>query len=366
MTLEQKGSVKLLVEALRIYSPTTKEAPLAEFLCDKMRELGYSRVRVDKAGNAIGEAGRGGARLLLCGHMDTVPGELAVRRAKYEVCGRGASDAKSPLCAFLLAGATAADSGVHVTFTGATEEEGAGAGVEELIRDNTKFDFAVFGEPGGAHKVTVGYRGRVSVKIRVRTAGGHAGSPWAHDSAFDEFCSVLSKLKDYEASKTITGDHFRSVSLSPTIVNAGSFHNVVPSLCEAVLDLRVPPGMPARNALREITSIVKSGFRGEVDVEPGEATEAFEASPSSTLVRAFQRAILLKLKAKPALVKKTGTGDMNTFAQKRGIECVTYGPGDPTTSHTDSETVRINDYLNSIIVLKEAIIQLGILARRPA
>ncbi len=357
MKRDRRDPIALLVDSLRIYSPTTREGALGEFLCEEMESLGYSKVRTDGAGNAIGRIGSGKVRLLLCGHMDTVPGELKVRRTKESVSGRGASDAKSPLCALMLAGSRAMDSGVQVTFAGATEEEGAGRGVEELIRSAAKYDYAVFGEPSGAHKITIGYRGRVSVNVLVRTQGGHAGSPWAHENAFDEFCSVLSRLREYEASRTVAGDHFRSVSLSPTIVSAGSFHNVVPSRCEATLDLRVPPGTLAQDVLKDISSIATAGAR--VEVTPGEATEAYEAEPSSVLVRAFQRAILLAIRAKPALVRKTGTGDMNTFAQKRGVPCITYGPGDPTTSHTDHETVDVRDYLNSIEVISEAISQLG-------
>jgi len=95
-----------------------------------------------------------------------------------------------------------------------------------------------------------------------------------------------------------------------------------------------------------------------MDISEGEPTEAYEADTSSTLVRAFQRAILLKLKAKPSLARKTGTGDMNPFAHKKNAACVTYGPGLSRTSHTDGETAEIKDYLSSIEVLKEAIQQL--------
>ena len=74
MTGPPENPVELLLDALRIYSPTAQESALASFLAEKMERLGYSGVHIDKAGNAIGEIGRGRDRLLLCGHMDTVPG----------------------------------------------------------------------------------------------------------------------------------------------------------------------------------------------------------------------------------------------------------------------------------------------------
>ncbi|MDG6911119.1 MAG: M20/M25/M40 family metallo-hydrolase [Nitrososphaerota archaeon] len=352
-------AVKLLVDSLKIYSPTKEERELAGFLADNMRRLGYSRVRIDRAGNVVGEVGKGGPRLLLCGHMDTVPGRLPVRKTRETVYGRGAADAKSPLCALLLAGARAADSGVRVTFAGATEEEGDGAGVEQLAKEAAHYEYAVFGEPGGADRITIGYRGRMSLRLVVRTQGGHAGSPWAHRNAFDEFTSILSRLKEYEASQHVQGDHFRSLSISPTIVSAGSYQNVVPSVCDATLDVRLPPGVSSAKVLGEIRPMVEAGSEEvRTDLISGPPTEAYEADVGSRLVRAFQRAILLRLGKKPSLVRKTGTGDMNTFAPRKGASCVTYGPGLSGTSHTDGEAVHIRDYLASIEVAREAIGQL--------
>ncbi len=356
----RSSPVRLLENSLGVYSPTGEEGELASYLADEMKLFGYSRVRVDRAGNVLGESGSGEIRLLLCGHMDTVPGKLVVRKTRDALFGRGAADAKSPLCALLVAGAEAAVPGVSVTFAAVTEEEGDGAGIEQLMKSGRKFDYAVFGEPAGADRMTIGYRGRVGLKVKIQTAGGHAGSPWAHSSAFDEFSAMMTRLKRYELSNSVEGDHFRSLSLTPTVVTAGSYQNVVPALCEATLDLRLPPSVHSSVAVREVRALAEMAGEGvKVKLTAGPPTEAYEADAGSTLVRAFQRAIIVGLNSKPKLVRKTGTGDMNTFAHKGGAQCITYGPGLSATSHTDGETVQIKDYLNSIGVVKEAIAQLA-------
>jgi LysW-gamma-L-lysine carboxypeptidase len=360
-----EGQVKLLLDSLGIYSPTTKEAPYASFLAETMDRLGYQKVRTDSAGNVLGEVGKGKVRLLLCGHMDTVPGSLPVRRTGDSVYGRGAADAKGPLCALLAAGASSADEGISITFAGVTEEEGDGTGIERLIRDRGRFDYAIFGEPGGADRITVAYRGRVALHITVKTEGGHAGSPWAYKSAFNGFIAVLEKMKDYERSKEVPGDRFRSVSLTPTLVHSGTYQNVIPNICEATIDMRLPPSLPSARAISQVRSAVaKSGDGVRVDIKSGEPTEAYEVDGGSLLLRSLQRAIILRLKARPGLIRKTSTGDMNTFARKKRTECVTYGPGVSATSHTDAEVVQIADYLNSIEVLKEAFKQLVTLGQR--
>ena len=351
--------VELLLDSLKIYSPTTEEGAYASFLAGKMERLGYSRVRTDKAGNVIGEAGRGRLSLLLCGHMDTVPGKLPVRKSGDSIHGRGAADAKSPLCALLIAGARSADSGVKVTFAGVTEEEGDGAGIESLIRLPQNFDYAVFGEPGGADKITVAYRGRIALHVKVRTPGGHAGSPWAYKSAFDEFTSMLERLKEFQGTKAHSNDRFGSLSITPTTISAGSYQNVIPGLCEATLDVRLPPMPNAAETVDEIVEVVKNSGEGStIEVERGGLTEPYEVDRGSILLRAFERAILTRLSSKPRLVRKTSTGDMNSFATRKHTECITYGPGASGTSHTNDEVVSVSDYLKSIEVLSEAIKQL--------
>ena len=51
--------------------------------------------------NIVATKGSGSPKILLCGHMDTVPGKIKVRKEGDYLYGRGASDAKAPLMAML-------------------------------------------------------------------------------------------------------------------------------------------------------------------------------------------------------------------------------------------------------------------------
>jgi len=358
----------LLVNVLRVYSPTTKEGKLAALIKRRMEvDFGYEDVQIDEAGNVVAEMGRGGSRtVLLCGHMDTVPGNLPVTVKDGRVFGRGAVDAKSPLCAMIAAGSALRDTGMRVVVACVTREEGDGLGIQSLIKGSRKFDFAVFGEPGGNGRLTIGYRGRLGVTLTTHAEGGHAGSPWAHESAVDASLSLLERLKKYEQDHQAGEDHFRSLSLCLTMISGGTYHNVVPSQARLTLDVRVPVGMKCAKVESEIRSIVsrqkprEDSTRFEVEFEEG--TDPYEADPTSPLVRAFRRAIILTSKQRPVMVRKTGTGDMNTLASLRGTPCVTYGPGEASLSHTPHESVELTDYLKSISVIAEALRQLERLA----
>jgi len=360
MKPQVEEALGLLLDSLRVYSPSGRESELSLHLQDRMRRLGFRDMRSDRAGNAIGSIGgklkEGVPHLLLCGHMDTIPGMLEVREADGRVYGRGAVDAKSALCAMVSAASNLASEDIHITVACVTREEGDSLGVNTLIADGGDYDFAVFGEPGGAQKVAIGYRGRVEGKLKVRTSGGHAASPWAYPSAVNEAMRVLGRFAVYEKEHTTEGDHYRSVSISLTMIQGGHYSNVIPPACEVTLDIRIPRGLSSGTLESDLTRIVEESKQASPDArfEIGfdEATEPYEAPTDSLIVRAFQRSIIKTLSARPVLTHKTGTGDMNTMAQRMGIPCVTYGPGDSKLEHTDNEFVEVADYKNSIRVLR--------------
>ena len=67
---------------------------MAEFLADKCDDLGFEDIQIDEVGNIIARKGSGSPRIMLCGHMDVVPGKVKVRKEGDSLYGRGASDEK--------------------------------------------------------------------------------------------------------------------------------------------------------------------------------------------------------------------------------------------------------------------------------
>ena len=96
-------NINLLVETLKIYTPSSQESALSLFLADVMKELGFTNISLDCVNNVSGVIGNGSPSLLLCGHIDTVPGILPVKITDKHIFGRGSVDAKSSFVAMLLA-----------------------------------------------------------------------------------------------------------------------------------------------------------------------------------------------------------------------------------------------------------------------
>jgi LysW-gamma-L-lysine carboxypeptidase len=130
----QEYAVDLLQNMLHLYSPTGEEAALSHFLVEEMQKQGLRSWR-DEAGNAVGEFGSGEPVILLCGHMDTVPGVLPIKLEDGKLYGRGAVDAKTPLAAMIAASSRLLNEGFsgRILLVGAVEEEGVGRGVKHLV-----------------------------------------------------------------------------------------------------------------------------------------------------------------------------------------------------------------------------------------
>ncbi|MDB4840149.1 M20/M25/M40 family metallo-hydrolase [Nitrosopumilus sp.] len=355
-TVTPKFATKMLEKALRLYTPSLSERPMAEFLADKCDDLGFEDIQIDEVGNIIAKKGSGSPKIMLCGHMDVVPGKVKVRKEGDSLYGRGASDAKAPLMAMLFAAASIEKNQGTVTFVGAVDEEGNAVGIKNIVKKKMDIDYAVFGEPSGIKQVTIAYKGRLAIKLKISAAdSSHASAPWLSKNAIEESIIFVKELKEkLEANQE---DKTKGMLLTATMteIKGGTSHNITPKECETLFDIRIPVDMNCKNIEQKIATLVKEiAQKREVDAFYSilDETEPFEAAHNSSLVRAFTLGIMQVEKSRPTLIRKTGTGDMNVLGNQWKIPVVTYGPGDPHEAHTIDEKVSIQEYLKGIEIFK--------------
>jgi LysW-gamma-L-lysine carboxypeptidase len=368
--MSRNGSINLLADMLRIYSPSLQETQIAAYLADRMkRDMGFKNVRIGEANNVTGEIGSGSPTILLSGHMDTVPGPQPVKITKDAIHGRGACDAKSSLAAMIMAASDLVDREDigKIILAGVSDEEGNGLGTRTLINGGVASDYAVFGEPSGIDNITVGYKGRLGFTVTCGAPSLHASAPWMSQNAIESVYEVWQTLKHYAAERT-GSNPYTSVTASLTKIQGGSTHNTTPERCKMTIDMRIPPHTSATKTAEEIEAII-TRFQNDTDfpklkIKIEDVTEPFETDKTSVLVRAIVRAILQVRKKRPLLLRKTGTGDMNLLGHRLGIPVITYGPGNPHLSHTRREYVDIEEYLASIDVYKAMVENLaGLISR---
>jgi LysW-gamma-L-lysine carboxypeptidase len=357
-------AVELLRKALQIYTPSRSEASVANMIKDRcVNELGFEQVHIDSVGNVIAAKGNGEPRILLCGHMDTVPGYIPVRIEDGFIYGRGASDAKAPLIAMLLAASEYPKQRGTIIFAGVVDEEGNATGVKQLVKSKISVDYAIFGEPSGIANITVAYKGRLAVRLTCDVgSSAHASAPWLAKNSIEEMFDFWNAIKS-EINRTGTRENkTNSISCSLTEIIGGSSHNITPQKCKITIDVRIPTITTCENVLKIIDGAItevsnKKGVKATYRIE--DKTEPFEANHTSTIVRALSLSILDVCKKRPILVRKTGTGDMNILGNALKIPMITFGPGDPHTSHTVDERVEIEEYVSSIEVFSRALFHMS-------
>ena len=359
-TLRERA-VQLLKEMVETPSVSGSEVAVAGVIRRHMDELGYDTF-IDKAGNLIGRIGTGMPHVLLCGHMDTVSGELPVTFDGDVLTGRGSVDAKGPLAALILGGASAVESGFSgsLIVTGAVEEEARNTGIQELIRHSYEVDFAIFGEPTNVDTLTLSYKGSVLIEVEIETPSGHSSAPWIYPNAIEKTMEMYGRIKETATSLTVEKEGFKALTTSIRGISGGKSHGVSPSHCKMWIELRVPPGINVDHLLEMVNSQTE-GFNAQgtsVEMTVLDRVESYTADHKSSLVKAFTRSIYTHTGSRVLLVRKSGTGDMNYYGSATKVPCITYGPGDPHLDHTDHEHILIADYLRSIEIIKQALLNL--------
>ena len=346
MTLD---AAALLEAMLRIPSLSGQERVLADYLADVMASLGF-RSRVDEAGNAVGERGDGSRQVMLLGHMDTVPGEVPVRREGDLLYGRGAVDAKGPLAAFIVAAASVpVPAGCKLIVVGAVEEEAATSkGARHVIARYAPVA-AIIGEPSGWEHITVGYKGRLLIDYELQREVAHTAR--GESSAVEQALSFWSWVKGlsigYGPPQSRQFDR-----LDPSLREINSSGDGLIERVTMEIALRLPPGFDV-----EAFKCAASEIAAPAQVNCHGYEVAFRAEKSTPLVRVLLQAIR-SVGGQPRFSVKMGTSDMNVVGPAWGCPIVAYGPGDSDLDHTPHEHISLSEYERSIDVLRRALISL--------
>ena len=332
--VDRPEAQELLIDLVSIPSPSGEERACAEHLASFFEANGRD-VWIDEIGNVRAPADD---RVLFTSHIDTVPGDIPVRVADDVLWGRGSVDAKGPLVALAAA---AVNTGV--SFAGVIGEEVDSSGAHHLVATRDSPDAVVNGEPSGWEAITLGYRGLLGGTYVSTSESGHTSRPDrnAIQHAMDWWGRVEQAFERDEWESV-----FEQVTTKPVSFDGGTAADGLS--VEATLDvqLRVPPSLTT-DAVREIA---------DGELEHGTVTwwddvPPVMASSRTPLARAFRVAIRAADGA-PRLVRKTGTSDMNVYADAWDVPIVTYGPGDSGLDHTPEEHLVLGDFDRAIGILE--------------
>jgi LysW-gamma-L-lysine carboxypeptidase len=340
-----------LIGLVSQYSPSGQERGAVEWLVERMKTLGYDEAFVDGAGNAVGVMGRGPKQVVLLGHIDTVPGEIDMRKDRAPqgeiLYGRGTVDAKGPLACFVDAVAkVGVQDGWQFVVIGAVEEERDSEGAR-FVADQYQPDFAIIGEPNQWERVALGYKGSAWAKITTRCAQAHtaSGEHTAPEAAVEMWLKIRAYVDSYNIERPKV---FHQLLATLRGLESGS--DDFEQWARIQVGVRLPEDISPEawyEKLRELSS--------GAEVEPvGFAVPAWRCEKNTQLVRGFLAAIRSQ-GGEPRFVYKTGTADLNIVAPVWKCPAAVYGPGDSSLDHTPVEHIVLEDYNKSLMVLRHVL-----------
>jgi len=356
-TTQTTEARELLEKLVGIPSVTGQERACAEQLTTFF-ERHDREVWVDEVGNVRAPADDG---VLLTSHIDTVPGDIRVRVEQLPTAdahwggdgdppgettdvlwGRGSVDAKGPLASMAVAAVR-----TGASFIGVVGEEVDSRGSRFVVEDREgEPDAVINGEPSGWDGITLGYRGLVAGRYVATSESGHTSRPEnnAIQDAIQWWANVEEEFVTDEWQPV-----FERVTAKPIDIDGGLSEDGLSVEATMDVQLRVPPSMTTEEVI-EITD----GYLDVADrVNWDDRVEPVMQSPRTNVASAF-RAAVRQQEGDPRLLRKTGTSDMNVFAQHWDCPMVTYGPGDSDLDHAPNEHLVLDEYDKAVAVLESA------------
>ncbi|MEM9725241.1 MAG: succinyl-diaminopimelate desuccinylase [Pseudomonadota bacterium] len=309
MSAAAPDPVALAQALVRLPSVTPDAGDAIALLERTLAPFGFGLHRPDRGGvaNLYARLGSSGPVFGYGGHVDVVPvGDPSEwSRDPFSgaledgmLHGRGATDMKSSVAAFVSAACAAAAAGeirgsLALLITGDEEgpaEHGTRAILDWMAETDERLDVCLVGEPTSAatlgDAMKIGRRGSLNAQIRAEGRSGHVAYPDQALNPLPALTALLTRLAEAELDAGTA--HFQPSRLALTSVDVGNaVTNVIPGEATARLNIRFNDGHTGkslaawlcgecRRAEREsgVRFVLKTRISGEAFLtEPGAFTE---------------------------------------------------------------------------------------------
>jgi len=368
---------ELAAELIRFNTevPPGNEEACASFLRDYFLDLRIEPSEVllhrfaENRANLIVRVGpEGQAGLLLSGHIDVVPaGDLShwdsppfepkIRDGK--LYGRGASDMKSAIAAFVKAieNHKSAKLKRGIIFVATAGEEIGFDGLSALISDGKirtrDAMYGIIGEPTDL-KVVRAHLGGTVFRVTFHGKSAHSSRPQLGINAVENAARFIVEVAALrERLREIVYPDLGNSVISVTMINGGTKENVIPEKCQIIVDCRRIPIHSDEYIRAELDKIIDK-IRNIVPTFDTTIDVKYNWSPLNTpkdhpLVVLAERIVGHKSEVAPY-------GTEGPLYQQLDIPTIILGPGKIENNvHAPNEYIEIKQLRDSVEIYSELI-----------
>lgn len=331
MVTEPDPLTSTLAWLVDIPSQTGTEMAIRDAIAERLAGLPLKTVNNSLV---VGEAGPG--KVLLAGHLDTVPlqGHVGARVEGDRLYGLGATDMKGGLAVMIhLLEDLGTERTVGIFYAG---EEGPMAGNDlGLVLDSvpalTDADAAIVMEPTN-RELHAGCQGSVNATVTFLGEAAHSARPWLGVNAVTRAGEFLMSMDVLEPElRPVEGLQFKEVA-SVTKASGGVANNIIPSRFDLNVNYRFAPDRSLDEAVAHLRALCQSADEFAV------ADTAPAAYPETN----HPLFLVLAESADAPVSHKQGWTDVAQMAE-RGIPAVNFGPGETALAHKPGESIALDD-----------------------
>lgn len=356
--------VQLTQELVRIntVNPPGGERECARLLGGYLEDFGFA-VRyhefADRRTNLIASLEGSGDALPLCftGHIDTVPlGAAAWSFDPFscdqdgdKLCGRGTTDMKAGVAAFVLAAADIAragrpKAGLELVIT-AGEETGC-EGATYLAGDHGRLrpvGAIVVGEPTSNYPL-LGHKGAYWLNLIARGVTAHGSMPEKGDNAVYKAARAVNELAAFQW-RGCAHEKLGVPSLNVGTIRGGMNINSVPDRAEIGVDIRTVPGQAHADIRAQLSELLGD----EIEIEEIVAVEGIWSDEKGEWVKRLFEITddVTGERPEPRGATYFTDGPALSIASG-GVPTVILGPGEAALAHQTNEFCSVNRLEQSV------------------
>jgi len=321
--------------------------------------------------NVIGVVkGDGGGRdLMFYGHSDVVrvteeqvrkwsgPGPWSGELKNGEVWGRGATDMKGGITAFIYAVKLVHEAGVKLkgntilAMCSAEETAHHQIGPDSVVEKGYTAPLLISAE-GNNLRIGVGAVGHFYFRLTVYGKASHVTqrhmciypAPFGQEppgvNAIEKMLKFINAYSDLERQWGIYRKHpllpLGKMTLEPTLIKGGEYKAATPETCQATFSLDFNPALTSNDVMNEVKAVTERiieedywmrSHRPKLEwpvLEP--IFEPWETPPDHAGVKTLAQSYREATGTEPTIAYHHAVGDENWFA-KKGKTVVVHGPG---------------------------------------